>query len=335
MDFLKEVVKEIGDEYTQVASDIEENERFIDTGSYIFNGLVSGSIFGGVSSSRITAIAGESSTGKTYFSLAVVKNFLDNNPDGYCLYFDTEAAVNKGLLESRGVDMNRLVVVNVVTIEEFRSKALRAVDIYLKTSEEERKPCMFVLDSLGMLSTEKEIRDALDDKQVRDMTKSQLVKGAFRMLTLKLGQANIPLIVTNHTYDVIGSYVPTKEMGGGSGLKYAASTIIYLSKKKEKDQKEVIGNIIKAKTHKSRLSKENKEVQIRLYYDERGLDRYYGLLELGELGGMWKNVAGRYEMNGKKIYGKEILKNPTEYFTDDIMKQLDTIAQKQFSYGTD
>ena len=334
MDFLKEVVKEIGDEYTQVAADIEENERFIDTGSYIFNGLVSGSIFGGVSSNRITAIAGETSTGKTYFSLAVVKNFLASNPDGYCLYFDTEAAVNKGLLESRGIDLTRLVVVNVVTIEEFRSKALRAVDIYLKTSEEERKPCMFVLDSLGMLSTEKEINDALADKQVRDMTKSQLVKGAFRMLTLKLGQANIPLIVTNHTYDVIGSYVPTKEMGGGSGLKYASSTIIYLSKKKEKDQKEVVGNIIKAKTAKSRLSKENKEVQIRLYYDERGLDRYYGLLELGEIGGLWKNVAGRYEVNDKKIYAKEILKNPTEYFTDDIMEKLDNIAKEHFSYGT-
>ena len=335
MDFLKEIVKEIGDEYTQIASEIEETERFIDTGSYVFNGLISGSIFGGVSSNRITAIAGESSTGKTYFSLAVVKNFLDTHPDGYCLYFDTEAAVNKGLLESRGIDTTRLVVINVVTIEEFRSKALKAVDIYLKSDEENRKPCMFVLDSLGMLSTEKEITDALNDKQVRDMTKSQLVKGAFRMLTLKLGQANIPLIVTNHTYDVIGSYVPTKEMGGGSGLKYAASTIIYLSKKKEKDKTEVVGNIIKAKTAKSRLSKENKQVEIRLYYDERGLDRYYGLLELGELGGMWKNVAGRYEMNGKKIYGKEILKNPTEYFTDDIMKELDTIAKKNFSYGTD
>ena len=334
MDFLKEIVKEIGDDYTQLAADIEEDERFIDTGSYIFNGLVSGSIFGGVSSNKITAIAGESSTGKTFFSLAVVKNFLDSNPDGYCLYFDTEAAVNKGLLESRGLDLSRVVVVNVVTIEEFRTKALKAVDIYLKTSIEERKPCMFVLDSLGMLSTEKEIRDALDDKQVRDMTKSQLVKGAFRMLTLKLGQANIPLIVTNHTYDVIGSYIPTKEMGGGSGLKYAASTIIYLSKKKEKDQKEVIGNIIKAKTHKSRLSKENKEVNIRLYYDARGLDRYYGLLELGEHGGLWKNVAGRYEMNGKKIYAKEILKNPKEYFTDDIMVELDAISKVVFSYGT-
>ena len=105
------------------------------------------------------------------------------------------------------------------------------------------------------------------------------------------------------------------------------------AKKKEKDKTEVVGNIIKAKTAKSRLSKENREVNIRLYYDERGLDRYYGLLELGELGGMWKNVAGRYEMNGKKIYAKEILKNPTEYFTDDIMKELDTIAQRHFSYG--
>ena len=333
MDFLKEIVKEIGDEYTQIASDIDETERFIDTGSYIFNGLISGSIFGGVSSNRITAIAGESSTGKTFFSLAVVKNFLDTNPDGYCLYFDTEAAVNKGLLESRGIDTTRLVVVNVVTIEEFRSKALKAVDIYQKKSEEERNPCMFVLDSLGMLSTEKEIRDALDDKQVRDMTKSQLVKGAFRMLTLKLGQTNIPLIVTNHTYDVIGSYVPTKEMGGGSGLKYAASTIVYLTKKKEKDGKEVIGNIIKAKTHKSRLSKENRQVEVRLYYDERGLDKYYGLLELGEIGGMWKNVAGRYEMDGKKIYAKQILASPEEYFTEEVMEKLDNIAKEYFSYG--
>jgi len=333
MDFLKDIVKEIGDDFTQLAADIDEEERYIDTGSYIFNGLVSGSIYGGVSSNKITAIAGESSTGKTFFSLAVVKNFLDNNPDGYCLYFDTEAAVNKGLLESRGVDLTRTVVVNVVTIEEFRTKALKAIDKYLQMPIEDRKPCMFVLDSLGMLSTEKEIRDALDDKQVRDMTKSQLVKGAFRMLTLKLGQANVPLIVTNHTYDVIGAYVPTKEMGGGSGLKYAASTIIYLGKKKEKDGKEVIGNIVKAKTHKSRLSKENKQVEIRLYYDERGLDKYYGLLELGEIGGLWKNVAGRYEINGKKIYAKQIYANPEEYFTPEVMQALDEIAQKEYSYG--
>jgi RecA/RadA recombinase len=335
MDFLKDIVQEIGGEYTQLASEIDETETYVDTGSYIFNALVSGSIFGGVSGNKITAIAGETSTGKTFFSLAVVKNFLDNNPTGYCLYFDTEAAITKSLLESRGVDTNRLVVVNVVTVEEFRTKTLKAVDIYLKKKEDERNPCIFVLDSLGMLSTNKEINDALAEKDTRDMTKAQLIKGAFRMLTLKLGQAKIPMLVTNHTYESMSLY-GGKQMSGGSGLQYAASTIIYLSKSKEKDAagKEVIGNIIRAKTQKSRLSKENRDVEIRLYYDERGLDRHYGLLELGELGGMWKNTAGRYEIDGKKLYAKQILKEPETYFTSEVMEKLDVIAKGEFSYGT-
>lgn len=332
MDFLKEIVKEIGGEYTQLASEIDETETYVDTGSYIFNALVSGSIFGGVSGNKITAIAGETSTGKTFFSLAVVKNFLDNNPTGYCLYFDTEAAITKSLLEGRGIDTTRLVVVNVVTIEDFRNKTLKAVDLYLKKSKDERRPCMFVLDSLGMLSTNKEITDTLAEKDTRDMSRAQLIKGSFRMLTLKLGQANIPMIVTNHTYESMSLY-GGKQMSGGSGLQYASSTIVYLSKSKEKDGTEVIGNIIRAKTQKSRLSKENKEVQIRLFYDERGLDKYYGLLELGEIGGMWKNVAGRYEMDGKKIYGKDILKDVDKYFTPEVMKSLDEVAQKEFSYG--
>jgi RecA/RadA recombinase len=332
LNFLRDIVSEIGGEYTQLASEIDETETYVDTGSYIFNALVSGSIFGGVSGNKITAIAGETSTGKTFFSLAVVKNFLDNNPTGYCLYFDTEAAITKSLLESRGVDTNRLVVVNVVTVEEFRTKALKAVDIYLKKKENERNPCIFVLDSLGMLSTNKEINDALAEKDTRDMTKAQLIKGAFRMLTLKLGQAKIPMLVTNHTYESMSLY-GGKQMSGGSGLMYSSSTIIYLSKSKEKDGTEVIGNIIRAKTQKSRLSKENQQVEIRLYYDERGLDRHYGLLELGELGGMWKNVAGRYEIDGKKLYAKEILKTPEKYFTEEVMQQLDVIAKGEYSYG--
>ena len=334
MSFLNDIAKEIGSEYTQLASDIDEQERYVDTGSYIFNALVSGSIFGGLSGNKITAIAGESSTGKTFFALAVVKNFLEQNPDGGVVYFDTESAITRSLLSDRNIPTDRVLVTNVVTIEEFRSQALRIVDNYLKAPEADRKPLMFVLDSLGMLSTNKEIDDAIADKNVRDMTKSQLVKGAFRMLTLKLGQADIPMIVTNHTYDVIGAYVPTKEMGGGSGLKYAATSIIYLSKSKEKDGKEIVGNIIKAKMAKSRLSKENQQVGIRLYYDERGLDRYYGLLELGEAGGLWKNVAGRYDMgDGKKIYAKQILADPEKYFTEEVMEKLDVIARGTYSYG--
>ena len=335
MSFLTDVAKEIGNEYAGLVSDgvsAGDSADFIDTGSHSFNALVSGSIYGGVPSNKITAIAGESSTGKTFFCLGIVQHFLDSNPDAGVIYFESESAISKQMIEDRGIASDRMLIVPVATIEQFRTQACRILDNYVEQPEDKRQPLMFVLDSLGMLSTEKEIADVAADKQVRDMTKSQLIKGAFRVLTLKLGKANVPMLVTNHTYDVIGSYVPTKEMGGGSGLKYASSTIIYLSKKKEKDGTEVVGNIIKCKAQKSRLTKENSQIETRLYYD-KGLDRYYGLLELGERGGLWKNVAGRYEMNGKKVYAKQILKDPETYFTTEVMQALDEIAAQEFRYG--
>ena len=336
MNFLQDVAKEIGNEYAGLVSDgvaAGDTSDFIDTGSYIFNALCSGSIYGGLPSNKITALAGETSTGKTFFALGLVRSFLEMDKDAGVVYFESESALSKDLIQEKGIDGDRVIIVPVVTVQEFRQQAIRILDKYLQQAESDRKPLMFVLDSLGMLSTTKEIEDSEAGKETRDMTRAQVVKSIFRVLTLKLGKANVPLIVTNHTYDVVGSYIPTKEMGGGSGLKYAASTIIYLTKKKEKDGKEVIGNIIKAKTHKSRLSKENKEVEIRLYYDERGLDKYYGLLDLGEIGGLWKNVAGRYEMDGKKVYAKEIYKNPDKYFTEEVMQKLDDIAKQEYSYG--
>jgi RecA/RadA recombinase len=192
---------------------------------------------------------------------------------------------------------------------------------------------MFVLDSLGNLSTTKELEDSSEGKETRDMTRAQVIKSVFRVLTLKLGKAGVPMLVTNHTYDVVGSYVPTKEMGGGSGLKYAASTIIHLSKSKEKDGTEIVGNIIKCKAHKSRFTKENSIAETRLFYDS-GLDPYYGLLELGEKHGIFSKSAGRYEINGVKTYAKTILNDPDKYFTQEIMEKLDDAANKEFKYGT-
>jgi RecA/RadA recombinase len=237
------------------------------------------------------------------------------------------------MIESRGIDSKRMIIFPVGTIEEFRTQACRILDKYLKEPKDERVPMLFVLDSLGMLSTSKEMEDVANDKQVRDMTKSQLIKGAFRVLTLKLGQAQVPMIVTNHTYDVIGSYVPTKEMGGGTGLKYAASTIIYLGKKKEKDGTEVVGNIIKCEAKKSRLTKEGSKVETRLYFDERGLDRYYGLLELGEEHGVFTRKGNRVVVGESSVYPSVILADPEKYFTEEVMAQLEEAAHKEFSYG--
>ena len=127
--------------------------------------------------------------------------------------------------------------------------------------------------------------------------------------------------------------MPTKEMGGGSGLKYAASTIIYLSKSKEKEGTDLVGNIIKCEAKKSRLSKEGSKVATRLYFDERGLDQYYGLLELGEKYGVFKRVGNRIKFGETSVYPKSILANPDKYFTTEIMQALEEAAQQEYSYG--
>ena len=334
MSFLKDVVADIGNEYASIVSDgvaAGDTANYIDTGSYIFNALCSGSIYGGLPSNKITALAGETSTGKTFFALGLVRSFLEMDEDAGVVYFESESALSKDLIEEKGIDGDRVIIVPVVTVQEFRQQAIRILDKYLQQAESERKPLMFVLDSLGMLSTTKEIEDSEAGKETRDMTRAQVVKSIFRVLTLKLGKANVPLIVTYHTYDVVGSYIPTKEMGGGSGLKYAASTIIYLSKKKEKDQSEVVGNLIKAKTAKSRLSKENSEVTTRLFY-QKGLDRYYGLIELGLKYEVFEKKGTRIKVGDSSVYPKQMLENPEKYFTPEIMQALDECAKKEFSY---
>ena len=334
--FLKDIIKSTGNEYASLVEDGVEAgdvESFIQTGSYVFNALLSGSIHGGLPANKITALAGESATGKTYFLMGSVKNFLDANPDAGVIYFESESAITKQMVIDRGIDAKRMVIVPVTTVQEFRTQAIKVIDTYLAQNEADRKPIFLCLDSLGMLSTSKEVADSSDGKETRDMTRAQVLKAAFRVLTLKLGKAKIPMVVTNHTYDVVGSMFPTKEMGGGSGLKYAASTIIYLSKKKEKDGTEVVGNIVHCKNHKSRLTIENKMVDVRLTYD-KGLDKYYGLLELAEKYDIFKKVSTRYELpDGSKQFGKTILNDPETYFTDEIMKRLDEAANKEFKYG--
>ena len=336
-DFLKDIIKDTGNEFASLVSEgvtIGDVESYIDTGSYTLNALLSGRFDGGLPSNKITAIAGESATGKTFFVLGMCKNFLDKNPDAGVIFFESESAVTKEIIEERGIDSSRMVVMPVTTVQEFRHQTLTVLDKYINQNPSDRKPLLLILDSLGMLSTTKEMEDTAEGKETKDMTRAQIVKAAFRVLTLKLGKAKVPMVVTNHTYDVVGSYVPMKEMGGGSGLKYAASSIIFLSKKKEKDGTEVVGNIVHCKNHKSRLTIENKMVDVRLTYD-KGLDKYYGLLELAEKYEIFKKVSTRYELpDGSKQFGKTILNNPKDYFTDEIMQKLEECAMKEFRYAT-
>ena len=97
---------------------------------------MSGSLYGGLPKNKITAIAGESATGKTFFALGMCKQFLEDNPDSAVIYFESESAITKDMIEERGIDSNRVVIVPVITVQQFRNQAINILDRYLETPEE-------------------------------------------------------------------------------------------------------------------------------------------------------------------------------------------------------
>lgn len=216
--FLDDLVSELGSEFGSIAASGQsaaEFSGFIDTGCLLFNGVLSGSLFGGLPNNKIYALAGEPATGKSFLALGIVKHFLESDKTASVIYFDTESAITKEMLEERGIDSRRVLISEPDTIQDFRTKAIQLISKYEERPVSKRGPVLMVLDSLGMLSTTKEMEDTAEGKETRDMTKAQVIKATFRVLTLRLAKAKIPLLVTNHVYDVVGAYVPTKTMGGG------------------------------------------------------------------------------------------------------------------------
>ena len=236
------------------------------------------------------------------------------------------------MLVERDIDPNRLIIIPVATVQDFKFQALKVVNVYLENKN--RPPMLVCLDSLGMLSTTKELADSEDGKETKDMTRPGTIRAAFRVLTLKLGSAKVPMLVTNHTYENIGGYGDPTQISGGGGLKYAADVILTLSRRKEKDGTTIVGNVIHCKAFKSRLTKENSQVDVLLRYDT-GLHKYYGLTDLAVAAGIWEQNSGRIIIeDGGKYYGKAIYENPEKFFTKDVLDRIDVYAQTQFLYGS-
>lgn len=218
MSLVKSILKATKNEYGSIVSDgiVGDLCGFISTGSYSLNALISGSIYGGIPSNKVTAIAGPSGVGKTFYVLQTIKSFLDADPENEVAYFESESALTKKMLEDLKIDTSRIAFLPVTTIQQFRFQALKVLETYEASygvGSTDPKILM-VLDSLGNLSTTKEVTDMADGKETLDMTRAKLIRGAFRVLTLKMGVLNVPLLITNHTYDTIDMF-SKRVMGGG------------------------------------------------------------------------------------------------------------------------
>lgn len=338
MTTLTDFLKCTDNPYAAIADDgiaAGDIEGFYDTGSYTLNALLSGSIYGGLPDSKCTGVAAESGVGKTFFALGALNQFLQDEPEGLGLIFESESAISKKMLQDRGIDTTRVGVVPCTTLQEFRTSVLKVIDNYEKQKEKDRKPLFFILDSLGMLATEKEVEDALEGKNVRDMTRSSTVRSVFRVITLRLGRARIPFFITNHVYANVTAMYGGNEVSGGGGFKYACSTIITMTKAQDKDGDEIKGSIVTCTAYKSRLTREKLKIKTRILH-KGGLDRYYGLLPLAEEIGLVKKISNKFEFvdTGDKAFEKAINNNGEKWWTPERLAKIEEHVQTKFKYGS-
>ena len=333
MEFLKEYKKEIKNEYATIAKDgiiAGDIHGFTDSGSYWLNALLSGSIYGGYPNSKITMLASESGVGKTFLIIAAIKLFLDDNPDGAIFLFESESALTKNFLVEQGIDVSRVLVIPVITIEQCRHQALIILQRYIDSKE--KRPIMFALDSLGMLSTNKEVEDTLAGSDTKDMTRTQLIKAMFRVVTLKLGRAQLPFLITNHTYASMSLY-GGNVVSGGTGPKYSSSSILEMTKRKIMDGKDKTGNIVTCKNTKGRLTREGAKAEVLIDFIN-GLSRWHGMVEAAVSAGVWEKTGNRVLVNGTKLYAKSIYKNPERYFNKEILDKIDVHLGTLYKYGS-
>ena len=325
---------------------------FIDTGSYALNRIISGSVFKGIPSGRITTIAGESETGKSLLAAQLMASALKKGYD-YIFYFDSEGGALRDFFERVGCDPNKIEQILVSTIEEAETKILSVFN----DIEEAKKDCsdedikagnvprfLCVLDSLGGLTNEKVKRDANKGEIKSDMGGSAKLKNQmFKTLTIPALKSDTALVVINHTYDDPADMYPgkIKNMGGGKGLKYMSRLIIQCDRKLEKsedknDDQFYDGVMLKFFTVKNFLARPSQSTEIFLDFKRGFTRKYEGLFDEAVRSGLIENPKQGYytvpTWTGDKLWRKSALENNEEMWSV-ILQPFDQWSQNFLKYN--
>lgn len=174
--------------------DIYPIRDWISTGNLLLNAQISSNVNKGIPTGRVIQLAGESAVGKTYLALEILKNAQAMGYFG--VLYDSEMANNdKAALKSRGIDTNNLLYVPIDTVENLKTSVLNIIEEADKDDK-----VIIIIDSIGNLSTNKELEDSMDGSGTKDMTRAAQLKALFRTCTIKAGVKNIPIIAINHVY---------------------------------------------------------------------------------------------------------------------------------------
>lgn len=342
----------------QIEKEIKER-KFLSTGVYLLDACLSGKLLnGGISTNRISCVAGESGAGKSFVCYSVVKNAQKS--DGYSvIYIDTEQSIDLEDLPNYGIDnsLDKFRLIRSNKVEDVNMLLTQLIDDLKqqKLDGYELPKLLIVIDSLGQMASNKEKEDLLAGNIKQDMTKAKALGSMFRSINTDLGYLEIPLLVANQTYMTMDMF-SVEKLRGGNGLLYSASVIGMMSKSKLKDSNVdemdlgASGITVLFKCIKNRLAKP-KKIRFDISF-VNGMNPYTGLdafcrPEFFEQIGI---AQGKCEVNkstgeliftpgGNKWYVRHLDKSFTtkqlftqEIFTMDVLKKMEPIVNDYFRF---
>ncbi len=314
--FRKGITKSI----TGIAAGFNDPDTWIDTGSYGLNYLVSNDFYRGIPMGKVTVLAGESGSGKSFVASGnLVRNAQKQGI--FVVLIDTENALDETWLHALGVETteDKLLKLSVSMIDDVAKIISDFVkqykDDYGHMDKADRPKVLFVVDSLGMLLTPTDVDQFNKGDMKGDLgRKAKSLTALVRNSVNLVAQWDIGLVCTNHTYASMDQFSPDDKLSGGQGFVYASSIVIAMKKLKLKEDDdgnkitEVKGIRSACKVMKSRYSKPFESIELKIPYDS-GLNPYSGLFELFEKKNLLTKTGNRYgytDINGTEyLYFKK------------------------------
>ena len=287
-------------------------DEWIDTGSLALNAICSGSMYKGIPSGRITGIGGPSGCGKTLMMNKIIGNFQRKSTDRWGVIWDSEMACDAQTANALGADASRIKHYPIDQVSHMRNQILAFLNNVIANGAQGK--FIIGIDSLGNLGGNKEVNDALENKDAADMgTRAKEIKSMLRVITYPAAKANVPIIFSNHIYSNPTAMFDTviKQQSGGKGPQYLASLLIQMgvraTEHNEKDERDVMvvgarkysGVALRAITAKNRFVPQYLETELQLNF-KTGLEKYGGLFELAKEFGLFEG-ENSYSFNGEKL----------------------------------
>lgn len=320
-------------------------DGWINTGSYVLNAIISGSINKGIPRNRVTLLAGESMTGKTY----IVNKILANaQKEGLVpVIFDTEGAIDAESASKLGLDVSKVKYVPCFSIEETRNTIFNFLTKVKENGQEGK--FIIAIDSLANLENQLSIDRMNKESTSMDMgTRARAIKSLLKTCTNLSRLTKTTFVITNHTYDDPSAMYESmiKNQPGGKSVWYLSDVAVQLARKPEKDdggkavdsklavgQRNYPGVILRALTVKNRFIRQYLQGEMYLSF-ESGLNKFYGLLDLAVGFGVVVQNGATYALaDGTKLGYYKSWRNDEELWNNKLLPAIEAKINTEWQYG--